>query len=166
MYLPWFKVSVGFMICTLVSRSCLCRKYTSEFAGTTLCLLLCPRGKGLYVKAQFYRGSLDVYTRNVSSSLVVVPIFPLYHDAPVGSWPFLFVSVLKTLNAAELGEKVAKLLPKIGNIVADDVPVSNDEDKDNKVVSTYGPNPTGAQYMHHHEVCISSSSFDNDLLPD
>lgn len=48
--------------------------------------------------------------------------------------------------------KVAKLLPKIGNIVADDVPVSNDEDKDNKVVSTFGPHPTGDQYMHHHEV--------------
>ena len=52
----------------------------------------------------------------------------------------------------ELGTKVSKLLPKIGNIVADDVPVSNDEDKDNKVVSTFGPNPTGDQYMHHHEV--------------
>ena len=54
--------------------------------------------------------------------------------------------------SVELGTKVSKLLPKIGNIVADDVPVSNDEDKDNKVVSTFGPNPTGDQYMHHHEV--------------
>lgn len=54
--------------------------------------------------------------------------------------------------SAELAQKVAKLLPKIGNIVADDVPVSDDEDKDNKIVNTFGPTPAGAQYMHHHEV--------------
>ena len=52
----------------------------------------------------------------------------------------------------ELSTKIGKLLPKIGNIVADDVPVSDDEEKDNKVVSTFGANPTGEQYMHHHEV--------------
>eukprot|EP00752_Nemacystus_decipiens_P011622 g10317.t1 len=64
------------------------------------------------------------------------------------------VKEIKTVEVkmVELGTKVSKLLPKIGNIVADDVPVSNDEDKDNKVVSTFGPNPTGDQYMHHHEV--------------
>lgn len=56
----------------------------------------------------------------------------------------------------ELGKKVSKLLPKIGNIVANDVPVSDDEDKDNKIVSTFGNNPTGPQYMHHHEVCWNS----------
>ncbi|CAM9800640.1 unnamed protein product [Hapterophycus canaliculatus] len=55
-------------------------------------------------------------------------------------------------SLAELATKVSKLLPKIGNIVADDVPVSDDEDKDNKVVSTFGATPTGDQYMHHHEV--------------
>lgn len=49
-------------------------------------------------------------------------------------------------------------MPKIGNIVADDVPVSDDEDKDNKIVSTFGANPTGEQYMHHHEVCNSCNS--------
>lgn len=54
--------------------------------------------------------------------------------------------------AVELGQKVAKLLPKIGNIVANDVPVSDDEEKDSKIVSTFGANPTGEQYMHHHEV--------------
>ncbi|CAN0392171.1 unnamed protein product, partial [Scytosiphon promiscuus] len=43
---------------------------------------------------------------------------------------------------AELATKVSKLLPKIGNIVADDVPVSDDEDKDNKVVGTFGATPT------------------------
>lgn len=58
---------------------------------------------------------------------------------------------------AELAQKLAKLLPKIGNVVADDVPVSDDEDKDNKVVSTFGPTPTGSQYMHHHEVRVSKT---------
>eukprot|EP00904_Undaria_pinnatifida_P011963 jgi/Undpi1/7898/HiC_scaffold_24.g10370.m1 len=53
---------------------------------------------------------------------------------------------------AELGLQVAKLLPKIGNIVAKDVPTSDDEEKDSIVTSTFGPNPTGQQYMHHHEV--------------
>ena len=47
---------------------------------------------------------------------------------------------------------MAKLLPKIGNIVAKDVPTSNDEEKDSIVTSTFGPNPRGEQYMHHHEV--------------
>ncbi|CAM9322056.1 unnamed protein product [Pylaiella littoralis] len=61
------------------------------------------------------------------------------------------IKVVET-KLAEMGQKVAKLLPKIGNIVADDVPVSDDEEKDSKVVSTFGPNPTGEQYMHHHEV--------------
>ncbi|CAM9961414.1 unnamed protein product, partial [Sphacelaria rigidula] len=61
------------------------------------------------------------------------------------------IELVKVLEA-ELAQKLAKLLPKIGNVVADDVPVSDDEDKDNKVVSTFGPTPTGSQYMHHHEV--------------
>lgn len=61
-------------------------------------------------------------------------------------------------KSAELATKVSKLLPKIGNIVADDVPVSDDEDKDNKVVSTFGPTPTGDQYMHHHEVSDKSAT--------
>ncbi|CAN0531501.1 unnamed protein product, partial [Ectocarpus sp. 8 AP-2014] len=54
----------------------------------------------------------------------------------------------------ELSQQVSKLLPKIGNIVADDVPVSNDEEKDNKVVSTFGATPSGEKYMHHHEAWI------------
>ena len=47
---------------------------------------------------------------------------------------------------------MSKLLPKIGNIVAKDVPTSDDEDKDNEIVSTFGPTPKGDHYMHHHEV--------------
>ena len=56
------------------------------------------------------------------------------------------------LPKAELGLQVARLLPKIGNIVAKDVPTSDDEEKDSIVTSTFGPNPSGQQYMHHHEV--------------
>ncbi|CAM9418415.1 unnamed protein product [Choristocarpus tenellus] len=53
----------------------------------------------------------------------------------------------------ELEKEVQKLLPKIGNIVGKDVPTSNDEEKDNEIVSVFGPTPTaGENCMHHHEV--------------
>ena len=58
------------------------------------------------------------------------------------------------MSQAELDQleaEVARLLPKIGNIVAPDVPTSNDE-ADNEVTVQHGPLPTGPQYMHHHEV--------------
>lgn len=77
----------------------------------------------------------------VNCILIFPPLFPLLSLCPV-----------------ELSQQVSKLLPKIGNIVADDVPVSNDEEKDNQVVSTFGPTPTGEKYMHHHEVCVSCST--------
>lgn len=87
--------------------------------------------------------------------------FVLSRSPPVSSrkpprLPFSLCSAFalsaSSKTTAELSTKIGKLLPKVGNIVADDVPVSDDEDKDNKVVSTFGPNPTGDQYMHHHEV--------------
>ena len=39
-------------------------------------------------------------------------------------------------------KRVAVLLPKIGNIVAPDVPVSDDE-ANNQIIAQHGPQPTG-----------------------
>ncbi|CAM9576559.1 unnamed protein product [Chrysoparadoxa australica] len=58
----------------------------------------------------------------------------------------------KEAELAGYEARVNVLLPQIGNIVADDVPVSNDEEKDSVVVSEFGALPTGPQYLHHHEV--------------
>lgn len=68
-------------------------------------------------------------------------------------------------HTADLGQQVAALLPKIGNIVAKDVPTSDDEEKDNEIVSTYGPTPKGDRYMHHHEVRSPASHRANEARP-
>ena len=46
-------------------------------------------------------------------------------------------------------QKVKKMFGSIGNLVADDVVVSNDEDADNEVVSKWGEPAATAQYSHH-----------------
>lgn len=99
------------------------------------------------------------HTFNPISTLLPTPIMVL---GEMVSSRVVFLScvyVVKTKMPAELAQKVAKLLPKIGNLVADDVPVSDNEDKDNKVVSTFGPTPTGSQYLHHHEVSVETSNL-------
>ncbi|KAJ8606386.1 hypothetical protein CTAYLR_009319 [Chrysophaeum taylorii] len=45
--------------------------------------------------------------------------------------------------------KVRKMLARIGNIVDDSVPVSQDEEKDNEVVTTWGSKSPQAKRSHH-----------------
>jgi seryl-tRNA synthetase len=59
-----------------------------------------------------------------------------------------------------LEEEMAKLLPKIGNIVAKDVPTSNDEEKDNEIVSTFGECSSGEGLLHHHEVLYRIEGYE------
>ncbi|CAN0009276.1 unnamed protein product, partial [Phaeothamnion confervicola] len=62
---------------------------------------------------------------------------------------------VKEAGMEELAAQRDALLSQIGNIVADDVPVSQDEEKDNIIVSTFGPTPKSGRektYLHHHEV--------------
>lgn len=61
--------------------------------------------------------------------------------------------IIKTeLEQKELKIEIDKLVNKVGNIVEDDVPVSNDEDKDNLVIKKWGTprDPTGL--LNHHDL--------------
>jgi seryl-tRNA synthetase len=60
---------------------------------------------------------------------------------------------------AEYEAAVAKLVPKIGNIVAPDVPTSDDE-ANNQTIKEHGPLPTGAHYLHHHEVLFRIGGYE------
>ena len=54
------------------------------------------------------------------------------------------------VNVAEVDWKGG--LKEIGNIVHESVPVSNDEEKDNEVVATFGEIPSGEKYALHHQL--------------
>ncbi|EWM22412.1 seryl-trna synthetase [Nannochloropsis gaditana] len=57
-------------------------------------------------------------------------------------------------------EEVDKLLPKIGNIVDDSVPVSQDEEADTEVVRTWGTPVTGDDLLHHHDLLWRIGGFE------
>jgi seryl-tRNA synthetase len=50
-------------------------------------------------------------------------------------------------------------VPKIGNVVAPDVPTSDDE-ANNQTIREFGPLPTGAHYLHHHEVLFRIGGYE------
>ncbi len=64
-------------------------------------------------------------------------------------------------NVKDLEEQIVKLLPKVGNIVAPDVPTSNNED-DNEIVRTFGSCRTGKELLHHHEVLFRLGGYEPD----
>eukprot|EP01084_Bolivina_argentea_P010149 18910_1 len=64
-------------------------------------------------------------------------------------------------NVKVLEEQIAKLLPKVGNVVASDVPTSNNED-DNEIVRTFGSCRTGKELLHHHEVLFRLGGYEPD----
>jgi seryl-tRNA synthetase len=58
-------------------------------------------------------------------------------------------------------EKVIKnKVNSVGNYVADDVPVSDVEDKDNKVVKTWGPIKEKGNHLYHHELLHMIGGYD------
>lgn len=57
----------------------------------------------------------------------------------------------KEAEKIDLEAVVQKLLNQIGNMVDDDVPVSQDE-AENGTVRTHGPTPSGPQYNNHHNL--------------
>ncbi len=61
----------------------------------------------------------------------------------------------------ELEEQLAKLLPRVGNIVASDVPTSKNEE-DNEIVRTFGSCRTGKELLHHHEVLFRLGGYEPD----
>mmetsp|Transcript_19866 Transcript_19866/g.32667 ORF Transcript_19866/g.32667 Transcript_19866/m.32667 type:complete len:456 (+) Transcript_19866:55-1422(+) len=63
------------------------------------------------------------------------------------------------IKVAELAKKVDEVklaldkeLPKVGNLVHESVVVSNDEDKDNEIVNTFGDARSGEGLLPHHQV--------------
>ncbi len=64
-------------------------------------------------------------------------------------------------NVKLLGEQIAKLLPQVGNVVAFDVPTSNNE-VDNEIVRTFGSCRSGKELLHHHEVLFRLGGYEPD----
>lgn len=57
-------------------------------------------------------------------------------------------------------DELDRLLPKIGNIVDDTVPVSQDEEADTEVVRTWGTPVTGDDLLHHHDLLWRIGGFE------
>jgi len=51
-----------------------------------------------------------------------------------------------------LKASLATDLPKVGNLVHDSVVVSQDEEKDNEVIATFGETPSGDTFLPHHHL--------------
>jgi len=62
-------------------------------------------------------------------------------------------------EVVEREKEVESKIRKIGNIVHNSVPVSNNEDN-NEVVRKWGDCKTGEQYKHHHEIMYMVDAFD------
>jgi seryl-tRNA synthetase len=73
-----------------------------------------------------------------------------------------FKTSIKALEDAVAPAAAARdrLLMTIGNIVDDECPVSQDEEKDCIVRSTFGPTPKGAGFLHHHEVLYRIGGYE------
>lgn len=68
----------------------------------------------------------------------------------------------KEQEASEAEIKVKQLVSQVGNYVADDVVVSNDEDKDNKVVKTWGNCDPKGDNLFHHEILHMIGGYDSE----
>lgn len=72
----------------------------------------------------------------------------------------------ETIVAKELEQKNAKItvdkkIGTVGNIVDDSVPVSKDEDKDNKITKTWGnPRPAGPDILNHHDLLYRIGGYE------